>query len=149
MQRAWTRRRHRGLHPCASNKPIYYNAASNTTVELPFAAGKSGGKAYGVNDNGLLVGQENSTAFFQSVVGGTPGTGYLLNNFIASETGTWNLQDAYGLDNNGDIVGEGTLNGTAERLSGGAGGHPRAGDALDGCRALVSMAAYAWRKRRN
>jgi probable HAF family extracellular repeat protein len=95
------------------NHPIYYNDALNTTVELPLAPGKTGGKAFGINDNGLVVGDENSTAFVQSVAGGTPGTGQLLNNLIPAGTG-WNLQDAYAVDNSGDIVGSGTLNGVAD-----------------------------------
>ena len=43
-----------------SNKPIYYNYASNTMVLMNFASGHSGGKAFDINDNGLAVGQSNS-----------------------------------------------------------------------------------------
>ena len=96
-----------------SNTPVYYNYATNTTVALPYASGHTGGKAFGINDNGVVVGMSNSAAFVQSVAGGTPGPMEILNNLIAAGTG-WNLQYAYAVDNAGDIVGRGTLNGTAD-----------------------------------
>ena len=108
MQKAWTTPATWWASPSRRDHPIYYNYALNAAVELPFP-GKTGGKAFGINDNGLVVGDENSTAFADPLPE-DPGHGAASEQLIPAGTG-WNLQDAYGVDNSGDIVGTGTLNG--------------------------------------
>jgi probable HAF family extracellular repeat protein len=67
--------------------------------------------ANAINNNGLIVGQDtapypdpSATAF---ISGGTPGTLTNLNYLIDPSSG-WTLQDAYGINDNGWIVGYGT-----------------------------------------
>ena len=63
--------------------------------------------AYGINNNGEIVGASNNQAFV-----GSGGTLTNLNTVLDPITGAgWNLNVASAINNNGQIVGTGTLNG--------------------------------------
>lgn len=130
-----------------SNKPIYYNYASNTMVLMNFASGHSGGKAFDINDNGLAVGQSNSAAFSYALTGPNAGTMYILNNYIPTSP-AWNLQYAYAVDNSGNIVGYGTLGGSTDAYLLVPQATPEPATLSLAVAGLLGMAAYAWVRRR-
>jgi uncharacterized membrane protein len=95
--------------------------SSNGTDVLPFYAPRSGtgwgamvnlglsdgnttSRACGINDNGLIVGSENSTAYVWST---TPGSGVALSTLV-NNLGGWTLIRATAVDDAGHIVGLGT-----------------------------------------
>lgn len=88
---------------------LYTPKLGNTIVSLPGSGYYS--SANGLNEKGQVVGDAyNSedgtyTAFLYS-----GGTAYNLNNLIAPNSG-WTLEMAIDLSNNGQIVGNGSLNG--------------------------------------
>ncbi len=101
-----------GFSPNASNArmPFYcqYNGTGwNAMVNLGVAAGETTGQAWGINDNGQIVGYETGSATAAYLWSTTAGSGVPLSSLVANLNG-WTLQSARAIDNQGDIVGVGT-----------------------------------------
>jgi hypothetical protein len=94
--------------------------SSNASNSLPFYAPHSGsgwgamvslgingdntsGSAYGINDDGQIVGRENTMAYLWST---TPGSGVALSSLV-NNLGGWTLTTAWAIDDAGDVVGYG------------------------------------------
>ena len=97
-----------GYTTAPSNHPIYYNYASNTMVELSVA-----GKAYAINDNGLMVGGSSSQALRRLRCGRDPRHDPAAQQLDCPED-RLNLEWAKAVDNSGDIVGYGTIGGATD-----------------------------------
>jgi probable HAF family extracellular repeat protein len=68
--------------------------------------GSNSAYARGINDSGVIVGYDGTTSFVNYT--GTPGANTALTSLLAPGQGTgWTFTRAYGIDNNGDIVGYG------------------------------------------
>ena len=97
--------------------PFLFNVSSGTTVAVPLPTGatSNGNGARGVNDLGEVVGTASGTFALPYLYDGT--ATYLLSSLITNDpTGTWNLSNntssaAFGIADNGDIVGRGLHNG--------------------------------------
>ena len=75
-----------------------------TMVNLGLNGSNTTSRAWGINDNGLIVGNENGTAYEWST---TPGSGVALPTLV-NNLGGWTLASATAVDDAGDIVGYGT-----------------------------------------
>jgi uncharacterized membrane protein len=65
----------------------------------------------GINDSGVIAGYDSSASPSKAIVnyGGVPGGCIDLNTLLSPVSGAgWTVTNAYGIDNNGDIVGRGT-----------------------------------------
>jgi uncharacterized membrane protein len=92
---------------------FFDNYATQTMTDLGTLSGDSFSQARGINGSDQVVGYSYSGSGSRAVISGpTAGTMQDLNTLIAANTG-WALQQAWDIDNNGDILGTGTLNGTA------------------------------------
>ena len=74
-------------------------------------AGATYDQANGVNDSGVIVGTSNGHAFIWDNVNKMRDMNTVFASIIPAN---WTLLDAYAIDNNGDIVGYGSNNGTQQ-----------------------------------
>jgi probable HAF family extracellular repeat protein len=72
---------------------------------------QSSAYARGINDSGVIVGYDGTTPFVNYT--GLPGANTDLTTLVSPVSGAgWALKYAYGIDNNGEIVGRGTITST-------------------------------------
>ena len=111
--------------------------------------GLDNGAAYarGINDSGVIVGSDGATPFVNYT--GAPGANTALGSLISPGSGAgWTLYYAYGIDDNGDIVGQGAINSVGNGYLLTPVPVPEPSTLVLTVGGLMGLLAYAWRKRR-
>jgi probable HAF family extracellular repeat protein len=96
-------------HGSASRAFIYDEA--NGMQELGTLPGGSRSQAFAINDSGAVIGQGDSAEGYTVPFLYKDGAMFDLNTLIPADSG-WRIMDAHDINNNGQIVGYGQLNGS-------------------------------------
>jgi len=102
-----------------------YNAATDNLTILPVLEGGLHSHAYDINENNEVVGYSESATGNHAVLWDETGAATDLHTLMSAEG--WGLTSATAINDNGDIVGTGTLNGEVHGFvlsTGTISGHP-------------------------